>query len=123
MPLLLPFRVGLGGRMGSGRQIMSWIHRDDVLQLVARALHDRQMQGIYNAVAPDAASQAVFARTAGQLLGRPVWFHVPAFPIRWLLGEMAELFVDGQRVAPARLVKAGFVFRFPTLHSALRDLA
>lgn len=123
MPLLLPFRVGLGGRMGSGRQIMSWIHRDDVLQLVARALHDPQMQGIYNAVAPDAASQAVFARTAGQLLGRPVWFHVPAFPIRWLLGEMAELFVDGQRVAPARLVKAGFVFRFPTLDSALRDLA
>lgn len=123
MPLLLPFRLGVGGRMGSGRQVMSWIHRDDVLQLLARALRDPQMQGTYNAVAPDAISQAVFARTAGQVLRRPVWFHLPAAPLRWLLGEMAELFVDGQRVLPERLTQAGFAFRYPTLASALRDLA
>jgi uncharacterized protein (TIGR01777 family) len=122
-PLLLPFRLGFGGRMGSGRQIMSWVHRDDVLQLVARALQDPQMHGTYNAVAPDAISQAEFARCAGQVLHRPVWFHLPQAPIRALLGEMAELFVDGQRVVPARLAAAGYSFRYPSLLSALQNLA
>ncbi|WP_035054438.1 TIGR01777 family oxidoreductase [Andreprevotia chitinilytica] len=118
--LLLPFRFGLGGRMGDGRQVMSWVHRDDVLAMIARALHDSTMRGIYNAVAPEAVPQAEFARTAGRVLHRPAWFPVPAWPIQLLAGEMAQLFIGGQRVVPQRLLDAGFVFRYPTVESALR---
>lgn len=125
-PLLLPIRLGVGGRMGSGKQVMSWIHRDDVLTLITTALQSSQnsppMQGIYNATAPEPVPQATFATTAGQLLRRPVWLPVPAAPLRWAMGEMAQLFVDGQNVVPARLQAEGFAFRYPTLQQALRDL-
>lgn len=123
LPLLLPHRFGLGGRLGSGEQVLSWIHRDDVLQLIARALDDATMSGTYNLVAPNAVSQAEFAVMAGAVLERPVWLHLPAAPIRLLAGEMAQLFVDGQRVLPERLLQAGYCFRYPTLEGALRDLS
>lgn len=121
-PLLLPHYFCCGGKLGDGRQIMSWIHRDDVLSLIAKALCDDTMQGPYNAVAPDALPQAEFARRVGRLLHRPVWFHVPVSLIRWLAGEMAQLFVDGQWVVPERLQAAGFVYAYPALDDALRDL-
>jgi len=124
--LLRPIRLGLGGRMGSGQQVMSWIHRDDVLTLITTALQAPQnnppMQGTYNATAPEPVPQATFARTAGQLLHRPVWLPVPAAPLRWALGEMAQLFVDGQNVVPARLQREGFAFAYPGLREALRSL-
>ena len=124
--LLRPIRLGLGGRMGSGQQVMSWIHRDDVLTLITTALQAPQnnppMQGTYNATAPEPVPQATFARTAGQLLHRPVWLPVPAAPLRWALGEMAQLFVDGQPVVPARLQREGFAFAYPSLREALRSL-
>ncbi len=125
-PLLLPIRLGMGGRMGSGQQVMSWIHRDDVLTLITTALQSPQnsppMQGTYNATAPEPVPQATFAATAGQLLHRPVWLPVPAAPLRWAMGEMAQLFVDGQNVQPARLQREGFTFAHPTLRQALRSL-
>jgi hypothetical protein len=117
--LLLPHRIGLGGRMGDGRQMMSWIHRDDVLALIARAAAMPAMQGIYNATAPEVVSQGEFAKAAGRALHRPVWLPLPAWPLRLLMGEMAQLFVDGQRVVPQRLVDEGFVFGYPTLAEAL----
>ena len=131
--LLRPIRLGLGGRMGSGQQVMSWIHRDDVLTLITAALlgtpqslpspqNNPPMQGTYNATAPEPVPQATFARTAGQLLLRPVWLPVPAAPLRWALGEMAQLFVDGQNVVPARLQREGFAFAYPSLREALRSL-
>jgi uncharacterized protein (TIGR01777 family) len=122
LPLLMPFRLGFGGRMGDGRQIMSWVHRDDVLQVIARAFNDDNLRGTYNMVAPETVSQAAFAEQAGKVLKRPVWFHIPAAPVRALAGEMAELFFDGQRVVPQRLTEAGYTFRYPTLDAALRDL-
>ncbi len=121
--LLMPLRLGFGGRMGSGRQIMSWVHRDDVLQVVARAMDDTSMSGTYNLVAPEPVSQAEFIEAAGARLKRPVWLNVPAAPVRLLAGEMAELFFDGQRVLPTRLQQTGHSFQYPTLDSALRDLA
>lgn len=121
-PLLLPFRLGFGGRMGDGRQIMSWVHRDDVLQVIAWAFDDESLVGTYNMVAPETVTQAAFATNAGKVLKRPVWFHIPAAPVRALAGEMAELFFDGQRVVPQRLTEAGYTFRYPTLDAALRDL-
>ncbi|WP_347901186.1 TIGR01777 family oxidoreductase [Pseudomonas purpurea] len=123
LPLLIPFRLGFGGRMGDGQQIMSWVHRDDVIQVIARAFNDSSLSGTYNVVAPDAISQAMFADSVGKALKRPVWLHIPAAPVRALAGEMAQLFFDGQRVVPKRLSEAGYTFRYPTLDAALRDLA
>lgn len=120
--LILPYRFGLGSRLGDGKQIMSWIHRQDLLALIARTLIDKEMQGVYNAVAPEAVSQSQFATTIGKLLKRSVWLRVPSAPIRWIAGEMAQLFVDGQRVIPQRLTDARFQFLFPALETALRDL-
>ena len=123
LPLLLrPIRLGVGGRLGSGRQILSWIHLEDVLRLMAEAMGKASMQGTYNAVAPGAVAQAQFVRTAGRLLHRPVWLPIPQAPVRWLAGEMAELFVDGQWVVPRRLFDAGFTFSYPGLEMALRNL-
>lgn len=121
-PLLLPHRLGFGGRLGDGRQIMSWIHRDDLLALVATAVANDSFRGTYNAVSPEAVSQSEFARVVGQLLRRPVWLHVPAAFIRTFAGEMAQIFVDGQRVTPRRLQRQGFNFKYPTLVGALRNL-
>lgn len=121
-PMLLPHRLGMGGRLGDGQQVMSWIHRHDVLHIMARAMADTRMQGTYNAVAPGAVRQAEFARTVGAVLHRPVWLHLPAAPLRWAAGEMAELLLDGQRVVPQRLVDAGYVFAYPGLQQALEDL-
>ncbi|QPN43346.1 TIGR01777 family protein [Priestia aryabhattai] len=121
--LLMPLRLGFGGRMGEGRQVMSWVHRDDVLQVMARAMDDSSLSGTYNLVAPEPVSQAQFVEAAGALLKRPVWLNIPAAPVRLLAGEMAELFFDGQRVQPSRLQQAGHCFKYPTLASALRDLA
>lgn len=121
--LLLPYRLGFGGRLGNGQQVMSWIHRDDLIALISKAVEDDRMQGTYNAVAPETVTQTQFAQTTGEVLARPVWLHIPAAFIRALTGEMAQLFVDGQRVIPRRLLNQGFQFRHPTLLSALRDLA
>ncbi|OZI34802.1 TIGR01777 family protein [Bordetella genomosp. 10] len=122
LPLLIPFRLGVGGRMGDGRQIMSWVHRDDVTRVIAHAFEDPAMRGAYNLVAPDAVSQAVFAERVGKILRRPVWLHVPARPVRAIAGEMAQLFFDGQRVVPNRLTAGGYTFLYPTLDLALRDV-
>ncbi|WP_448679148.1 TIGR01777 family oxidoreductase [Pseudomonas nicosulfuronedens] len=121
--LLLPFRLGLGGRIGNGRQVLSWIHIDDVLRVFASCFEDERLEGTYNLVAPEAVTQAEFAEHASRQLRRPAWLHIPDKPVRRFAGEMAELFLDGQRVVPRRLVEAGFAFRFPTLDTALRNLA
>jgi NAD dependent epimerase/dehydratase family enzyme len=101
---------------------MSWIHLDDVLRLIDRTIDEPTMQGVYNAVAPNPIKQANFAVTAGKVLNRPVFLRVPAAPLRGLTGEMGQLFLDGQRVVPARLEAEGYVFSYPTLASALGEV-
>jgi uncharacterized protein len=120
--LMAPHRVALGATLGSGDQVMSWIHLDDVLRVFERAVQDTAMQGIYNAVAPHPLSQREFAQVAAQTLGRPQWLRLPIAPVRLLLGEMAQLLVDGQQVVPERLQQAGFEFRFSRMQEALKDL-
>ncbi|WP_211234075.1 TIGR01777 family oxidoreductase [Chitinilyticum litopenaei] len=119
--LLLPFRLGVGGRMGDGRQVMSWVHRDDVIAVIERAIVDESMQGAYNLCAPKALTQAEFAALAARLLHRPNLFVTPAWLIDCLAGEMGALFTRGQRVVPRRLQEAGYRFAFPDMESALRD--
>jgi hypothetical protein len=120
LPLLaLPARLGLGATLGEGRQWAPWIHRDDVVRLILTAIDEPAWRGPVNAVAPDLVTQGEFTRRLARHFGMPAWLKVPAWPVRAALGEMADLFLAGQRALPARLWDLGFRFTRPTLESAL----
>ncbi len=121
--LLTPFRLGVGGRLGSGKQFMSWIALDDVVGAILHALTTETIQGPVNAVAPQSVTNREFTKTLGRILGRPTLFPMPACAARLAFGEMAdELLLASQRVEPAKLLASGYRFRFPDLESALRHL-
>jgi uncharacterized protein (TIGR01777 family) len=121
--MLLPFRMGLGGRIGSGRQYMSWIALDDLVGVVVHALTRDTLAGPVNAVAPNPVTNREFTRTLGRVLRRPTVLPVPAFALRLALGEMADaLLLASARVESARLVASGYVFRYPELEGALRHV-
>jgi uncharacterized protein (TIGR01777 family) len=120
---LLPgFRLGFGAVIGSGAQWLSWIHRDDAVELIARAIADPLFTGAVNATAPEPVRQAAFAAALGRVLHRPVWLRLPAAPLRALLGERASLVLEGPRVLPKRALEIGFAFRCPEIEMALCDL-
>ena len=114
-----PFRWGLGGPLGSGRQWMSWIHRDDLLGLIAWALSRPDVAGPVNATAPQPVRMREFCQALGRALHRPSWAPVPALMLRLLLGEMAQVLLTGQRVIPDAALRAGHPFQFSDLTSAL----
>lgn len=118
----LPFSLGLGARLGDGRQWMSWIHADDWQALALRLLDDAQARGAYNLTAPEPVTNAGFTAALAAALHRPAVFAAPAWGLKLALGEMAPLLLGGQRVRPERALAAGFTFRHPTLDGALRDL-
>lgn len=119
---LLPlFRLGLGGPVGSGRQWMSWVHRDDVIGVITEALDDARYSGLVNVVSPNLATNAQFAKTLGTVLHRPARLRVPAWALRLLLGEQAVLALGSTRAVPQRLQQLGYMFRFAELEAALRD--
>lgn len=121
--MLTPFRLGVGGVIGSGRQVMSWIALDDAIGAIDHALNQPELRGPVNVVAPQAVTNREFTKTLGRVLGRPTILPVPAFAIRLALGEMAdELLLTGMHVVPKRLLETGYTFRFPDLESALRHL-
>ena len=120
--MLVPFRLGLGGRLGSGRQYMSWIHVEDAVGLARMALERRETRGPLNVVAPGPQTNAAFSRALASVLGRPCFLTAPAFALRLVLGEMSEMLLASQRVEPAAALAAGYDFRFPDLAPALRDL-
>ncbi|HYN40216.1 MAG TPA: TIGR01777 family oxidoreductase [Thermoanaerobaculia bacterium] len=120
--MLLPFRLGLGGPLGSGKQWMSWIHRDDLVALLVAALEDPRFEGPMNATAPAPVTMKEFAATLGRVLHRPAFAPAPAFAIRAAMGEMAALVLDGQKVVPAKATAIGFRFRFAGLEPALREI-
>lgn len=117
--MLLPFRLGLGGPMGSGRQWMSWIHRSDLVSLLIWLLTTPSADGVYNGTAPRPVTNRGFARALGRALGRSAIVPMPSPVLRVLMGEMAQLVVTGQRVLPQRALQQGFVYRYPELDSAL----
>ncbi|MBI3321719.1 MAG: TIGR01777 family protein [Candidatus Omnitrophica bacterium] len=116
-----PFRAYVGGPLGSGRQWVSWVHRDDVIGLVEWALTHPELAGAVNATAPQPVRMAAFCRELGRALRRPSWAPAPAPVLRLLLGEMADLLVTGQRVVPQAALQAGYPFRFPSLAEALSE--
>jgi uncharacterized protein len=120
--MLLPFRLGVGGRIGSGAQYLPWIHREDWLRLVAWMLGAPDARGAFNAAAPIPSTNAEFTKALGRALRRPTLLPVPAFGLRLALGELAETLLTGQRAIPQRAQEQGFVFRFPEINPALADL-
>lgn len=117
--MLLPFRLGVGGRMGDGRQWMSWIARSDLVALIRWLAETTAASGPYNGTAPGPVSNAQFAAALGAAVHRPALLPTPAFAIRLLFGEMSDLLLTGQRVLPARATAAGFRFGHADLAAAL----
>lgn len=121
--MLPPFRMGAGGPVGSGRQYVSWIHREDAQALLRFALEHAPLEdGPVNATAPEPVTNAAFAHALGHALGRPSVMHIPAFVVKAAMGEMAKVVLEGQRVLPERARESGFTFRFPELEAALKHL-
>jgi hypothetical protein len=120
--MLKPFRLGLGGVVGTGNQYWSWVALDDVVGIVQHCLMKDALRGPVNAVAPEPATNREFTKALGRVLGRPTMFPLPAFAARLALGEMADaLLLSSTRVVPKRLQETGYTFRHPTLEEALRS--
>lgn len=115
-----PFRMFAGGPIGGGEQVVSWVHRADAVGILARCLEDETLSGPVNVVAPEALTQAELAKALGKALGRPSWLRVPAAALRARFGEGAEPLLTGQRVTPAKMKAAGYVWHHPEIQGALR---
>lgn len=121
--MLPPFRMGVGGKIGSGDQYMSWVHIDDLVGILTHALEADTLRGPVNATSPNPVTNGEFTKALGNALSRPTFLPLPAFAAQLAFGEMArELLLASQRVVPAKLLGHGFVFRFPEIKGALRDV-
>lgn len=118
--MLTPFRLFAGGPIGSGRQWFSWIHIDDLVALLMKALTDPAMEGVYNATAPHPVRMGKACEALGQALNRPSWLPVPDFVIEALLGDGAVVVLEGQEVLPKHLKETDFTFQYPTIDQAMR---
>ncbi len=119
--MLPAFRRYVGGPLGSGEQVMPWVHLDDVVGLLLRALDDTSWSGPFNATSPNPSSMRDFAAALGHALRRPSLLRVPAFALKVALGEAAQVVLTGQRAVPRRALDAGYEFRFDGLEAALRE--
>ena len=117
--MLPAFRMGAGGRLGSGRHWFPWIHREDMAAICQRLLENPQASGAYNAGAPNPVTNAEFTQALGRALGRPAVLPMPEAALRLLFGEMSEILLVSDRMLPQRLLEAGFRFRYPQLEAAL----
>lgn len=117
--MLTPFRMFAGGPIGSGKQWFSWIHREDLVNLMVKALTDSSMEGTYNATAPNPVKMADLTNTLGEVMNRPSWLPVPAFALEALLGDGAIVVLEGQQVMPKRTLSTGFTYEYPTVKQAL----
>ncbi|RIK73902.1 MAG: TIGR01777 family protein [Planctomycetota bacterium] len=120
--MLFPFKLGLGGRLGSGKQWMPWIHINDVVGIMLHAATNDQVRGPINAVAPSSATNAEFTKALGKALGRPTIFPMPAAIFELLVGEFAQIVLSSQKIAPRVARDTGYRFQHPEIHEALRDI-
>ena len=120
--MLLPFKLGVGGPLGDGRQWVSWIHMEDLLAMLAWLLENENTHGEYNGTAPNPVSNRDLSKALGRVLSRPAIMSLPGFVLRMALGDVAELVLDGQHVTPGRALAEGFSFQFPDIEPALRKL-
>ena len=118
--MLLPFKLGLGGALGSGQQWWSWIHRDDLVGIVSNLL-ENTYSGAVNGVSPSPVTQKEFARILGRVVSRPAFLPAPEFALRLILGGFATELLSSKRVLPARVKQLGYTFHYPDLENALID--
>src|SRR3954451_4605531 len=121
-PMLVPFKLGLGGKFGDGKQWMPWIHLDDLVSLYTFAAQNTSVEGTLNASAPDVVTNEQFTKTLGKVLGRPTLIPAPRFALRAVLGELAGFVLSSQRVVPEATERAGFSFRYGQLEPALKAI-
>lgn len=120
--MVLPYKLYVGGTIGSGEQILSWIHMKDCIQAILFCINNESIEGAVNFTAPEPLNMKEFGKTIGKVMKKPHWLPVPSFALKILLGEMSILVLEGQRVLPKKLCDHGFKFTFPTLETALRDI-
>uniref|UniRef100_A0A7R9V4V5 DUF1731 domain-containing protein n=1 Tax=Chlamydomonas euryale TaxID=1486919 RepID=A0A7R9V4V5_9CHLO len=120
---MLPlFAIFAGGPLGSGRQWMSWVHRDDLVALIGAAIADTRYRGAYNATAPQPVRMSEFCSALGAAMGRPSWLPAPEPALKAVLGEGAVVVLEGQKVLPDRAQDTGFVFEYPDIAGAFKDI-
>ena len=113
--MLTPFKLGVGGPVGSGRQWFSWIHHDDLVGLFLLALDNAAVTGPLNGTAPNPVTNKDFSKALGRALGRPSFLPTPGFALKLALGEVAEVITNGQRVLPKQALAAGYAFKYPEI--------
>lgn len=120
--LLLPYKLFVGGRLGNGDQIYSWIHIADEVNAIKFLIRDNQAKGVFNLTSPNPITNDEFGRTIGKVMKRPHYFPIPAFAMRLAFGEVSSMVLEGQKVLPQKLLDAGYMFKFPGLEDALKNL-
>ena len=120
--MALPFKLFVGGPLGSGSQYVSWIHLQDNVRAIDFAMRNNIISGVVNLTAPTSYTNKEFGKIIGKVLHRPYWFPVPAFGLKLVLGEKSELVLEGQNVYPGKLLEHGFKFLYPELESALKNI-
>ncbi|EKN68303.1 TIGR01777 family oxidoreductase [Schinkia azotoformans] len=120
--MLLPYKLFVGGRFGSGKQWLSWIHIEDLVRLIEFCVTNEKINGPVNATAPSPVTNDEFGRAISSVMGKPHFFHVPSLILRVMLGEMSQMVLNGQKVIPKRAVGSGFTFTYPTIDLAIKDL-
>lgn len=120
--MLPPFQLFIGGPIGTGQQWFSWVHRDDLVNLILSALRRPELEGAFNATAPNPVRMAQFCQTLGEVLNRPSWLPVPDFALELLLGEGSKVVLEGQQVFPKRTLDNGFEYQYPALKQALEEI-
>lgn len=117
------FKLGGGGPVGSGKQMMSWIHVDDLVSLIEKSLENQEFKGVYNAVSPKVVSNKEFSKSLAKALSRPCLFPVPPFMLKLLMGEMSTIVLDSQNISSQKLVNQGFEFQYKNIDDAMKEIA
>lgn len=120
--MILPYKLFAGGKIGTGKQWLSWIHIEDVVRGIIFVIENTNVNGPVNFTAPSPVTMEQFGETLSKVLNRPHWMPVPSFALKILLGEMSILVLEGQRAMPEKLINAGFTFRYPELEDALKEI-
>jgi uncharacterized protein (TIGR01777 family) len=121
--MMTPIQFGIGSPLGTGMQYISWIHIDDLCRMFSKAVEDDSMRGVYNATGPYAVTNAELTKAIASILRKPVWLpNVPAFVLKLVLGELAEIVLTGSKVSSKKIQQAGFQFQFPDLDQAIKNL-
>lgn len=120
--MMIPFKLFIGGHIGSGEQWLSWIHMDDEVGIIRHALENGSVSGPVNMTAPDPVTNKEFSSALGKALGRPSWLPVPGFVLKIALGELGQIALTGQRVIPEKALETGYEFKYPEVNGALKDI-